>query len=76
MFDIFEFDDVPADLKNDPDFVYFGHDTFEQLETEVLNVDRKALQAGAILRGYSYDQVKRASDVRLHVMNDPSTRRR
>jgi hypothetical protein len=71
----FHFDDVPADLKNDPDFVYFGCDLFDQIENEVLTNTRKALQANAILLGYTYAQVKQASDERLRVMNDPNTRR-
>jgi hypothetical protein len=77
MFDIFDisvWDDVPSDLKTDPDFVYFGQDSFAQIESE--EETRKSLQAGAILRGYSYDQVKKASDDRLKVMNDTKTCRR
>jgi hypothetical protein len=73
MFDIFDtecWDDVPSNLRNDPDFVSFGDDMFDADDT------RKALQVGAILRGYSHEQVSKASDDRLKSMNDPHTQRR
>ena len=73
MFDIFDtecWDDVPSDLRNDPDFVSFGDDMFDVDDT------RKALQVGAILRGYSHEQVRKASDDRLKAMNNQHTKRR
>jgi hypothetical protein len=67
IFDIdFDFDDVPAEVKNDPEFKF---------EDEFLHDSRKALLEGAILRGYTHAQVKKASDERLRVMNDSNTRR-
>jgi len=67
IFDIdFDFDDVPAEVKNDPEFKF---------EDEFLHDSRKALLAGAILRGYTHAQVKKASAERLRVMNDSNTRR-
>jgi hypothetical protein len=68
IFDIdFDFDDVPDEIKKDPDFAVVND--FEDEDS------RKALQANAILRGYTLQQVKQASDERLRVMNDPKTRR-
>jgi hypothetical protein len=69
IFDTEDWDEIPTDLENDPDFIYFGQDSFDQSET------RKSLQVGAILRGYSHEQVSKASDDRLKVMNDFKTRR-
>ena len=68
IFDIdFNFDDVPDVIKNDPDFA-FANDLDD-------DDSRKALQASAILRGYTLQQVKRSSDARLRNMIDPNTRR-
>ena len=67
IFDIdFNFDDVPDVIKNDPDFGF---------ENDLDDDSRKALQASAMLRGYTLQQVKRSSDARLHKMINPNTRR-
>jgi hypothetical protein len=67
IFDIdFNFDDVPDVIKNDPDFGF---------ENDLDDDSRKALQASAMLRGYTLQQVKFASFERLRKMIDPNTRR-
>ena len=65
--EIFDFEDVPAEVRNDPDFA-FKNDLDD-------DDSRKALQASAILRGYTLQQVKLASAARLRRMVDPSIRR-
>ena len=69
--EIFDFEDVPAEVRNDPDFA-FKNDLDDDHHDEN---SRKALQASAILRGYTLQQVKLASAARLRRMVDPSIRR-
>jgi hypothetical protein len=65
--EIFDFDDVPAEIRNDPDFAFLN-----DLDNED---SRKVQQGKALLVGYTFQQVKSASFERLQKMNDPITRR-
>ena len=67
--EIFDFDDVPAEIKNDPDFAFANN-----LDDPDHHASRKELQASAILQGYTLQQVKYASFERLFKMNNPKTR--